>query len=211
MKRRRGFTFIEILLVISLAVILMALAMPRMAGTFKRGQLESSARELVGMLRYARHLAVLRAGGTQVTIHPQAGRYQLTLVDLDAMGEPIDGQEVLLPEESDFRVPDDFRGVKTIDDSVYFTVVHSSAPLAPKTDLPRVIFYPDGSATASTISIQNDARKAYAITIYRTTGLARVEAGRAVLPPEVKPLYYLPEDVEYKPALEDKGLSDRLN
>lgn len=210
MRSQRGFTFIEVLLVVMLVLILMAMAFPKMGGTFRRGEIESSARELVGVLRYARHLAVLRHGGTQVTINPEAGKYQLTLVDLDPDGLPIDGQEVLLPDESDFRVPDDVRGVKALADSVFFTLIDSTAPTMSPGNLPRVIFYPDGSATAAQISIQNENNKAFAVTIYRTTGLARVEAGQPVLREGAKPLFYLPEKLDYKPALEDGSLSDRI-
>ena len=72
MRRRRGFTFIELLLAISVMLVLMAISMPKMAATFKRGRLEAATRKLTAPLRYARPLALLRGAGSPVRF-PRTG------------------------------------------------------------------------------------------------------------------------------------------
>ena len=164
----------------------------------RRARLQASARELSGLLRYARHVAVLRGGGCAVWIDPIAGRYQLTLVLLDADGFVVEEEEPEVAENEGFRLSDDASIVHVLPKTTFFSIVHSSAPTDDNVSYPRIIFYPDGSATAASIGIQDEEGKAFRVDVFRTTGMTMVRPGVPVLPAEVRPLFYLPEHEPYR-------------
>lgn len=193
MHTQRGFTFIEIMLVIMLLGVLAAVSLPRMGSTFHRAQVQAEARELVGVLRYARHTAILRGDGAEVRFDPERGEYELLLVDLDLEGMP--GREYApharryRTDESSVVVPDDVRGLHRLPDGVVFTLFQSSASPSRETKLPRVVYYPDGSASPARIAIKGNRSKELNVQIFRTTGMAMVKEGAAKLPEGTRPFY----------------------
>lgn len=60
MKKDRGFTIIELMVTISVAAILAAVAIPSMQGLIARNQITSANNELLSAIMYARSEAVLR-------------------------------------------------------------------------------------------------------------------------------------------------------
>jgi len=60
MKKDSGFTIIELMVTISLAAILAAVAIPSMQGLIARNQITSANNELLGATMYARSEAVMR-------------------------------------------------------------------------------------------------------------------------------------------------------
>ncbi len=196
--RARGFTFLELMIVITLLGVLAAVTVPKMGNIFRHGQLEAGTRDLVATLRYARHAAILRGDGVEVRFDPENRKYQMLPVKLDADGQPEEQQRVRRREEKGrFQLNAEATLVHDLPPSVFYNLIHSSAPLTEERSLPRIIFYPDGSATPSKIGLQNSENRAFAIEIYRTTGLASVAVGVPVLPENTPPLYYLPEKISY--------------
>lgn len=213
-RRLRGFTFIEILFVIAIMAMLLAMAVPKMRGMFSRGEIEVGAREVAALLRTARHAAIVRGDGAELRIDPEGGRYQVVLTHLEEEGIPLaeakrrhgHRRKTDAPE---FRLSDDASGTRTLPDKVFFTLVHSSAPPTEDHELPRIIFYPDGSATPGVIGIQNEAGKALKIEIYRTTGMAMVGVGKPVVPRGTRPLFVRADKVPIYESSEDA--SDEAN
>lgn len=199
---RRAFTFVEIMIVIVLLGIIASLVMPRIGFLFKTGKLESSARELTGVLRLARHMAILSGEGAQVVIDPVAASFRIEPVILDAEGRPLDDERLSRSQRRDrerderFEISGEATRPRTLKEHVFFTIVHSGAPLY-EDELPRVVFLPDGSACSATIGIQNEENEALAVVVYRTTGLSKVMPGTPVLPENVAPLYVGPQSVDY--------------
>ena len=192
-SRRRGFTFIEITLVITIMAVLAAIALPRMKGTMKQAQLKRTAREVVGMLRYARNVAVLRELPCEVRFDLEGGVYQLVLLDddMERVGERARRRN-RRDERDVFTQGEDVGGLRRLDD-VFIPALYSAATLTEDTDNPRVIYYPDGSATPATIVLQDDTNQALHVVIYRTTGMARVQKGSPAEEPEAQTRYYGPK------------------
>lgn len=186
------------MMVMMLIGVLMAIGVPRMGGTYRRARIQAAARELSGLLRYARHVAVLRSGGCAVWIDPVAGRYQLTLVLLDADGYVVEEEEPEIAENEGFRLSDDASIVHVLPKNTFFSIVHSSAPPDEDDSYPRVVFYPDGSATAAAIGLQDEEGQAFRIDVFRTTGMTMVRKGVPILPAEVRPQFYLAEHEPYR-------------
>lgn len=198
MHRRHGFTLIEIMLVVAIMAILATIAMPRMRASFSQARLKRAARDVAGMMRFARNTAVLRELPCEVRFDPENGKYQLVL--LDEYGDRIDDADgrryrnrKRAKENPELSMGDDIAGVRRLPDGVYFAVIYSGAEPTEDTDLPRLIYYSDGSATAGTIAIQDDKEHALHVEVFRTTGMARVAPGLPVREPEGKTLYYGPK------------------
>ncbi|MBI1785409.1 GspH/FimT family pseudopilin [Candidatus Sumerlaeota bacterium] len=199
MRGRRGFTFLELIIVICILGILAMLTIPKMGNVFRHGQLEAGTRELAATLRYARNAAILRSDGCEVRFDPKEGQYQLLPVHLDLEGQPAEDRRTRRrrDDKDKFDLNEEATQIHSLPSTTFFNLVHSTAPVTEDRRLPRVIFYPDGSASTAYIGVQNSENRALAVEIYRTTGLASIHAGVPVLPKETQPLYYLPEKIQY--------------
>jgi type II secretion system protein H len=197
MGRQRAFTLLEILMVIMIMGILVAITLPRMSGTFGIARLKSTARDLTGILRYARNTAVLREQPCEIRFDMDKGQYQLVL--LDASGDIYEERHSTRrsrrrEEDATANVMgDDVAGVRQLPNRVFFTVIYTDAPLTDDTHRPRVIYYPDGSATPATIAIEDDKKHAISVEVFRTTGMARVSQGLPKQEPKAKMRYMGPK------------------
>lgn len=197
-RQRSGFTMLEIMVVVAIFAIVSVLVIPRMSGTFRKGELKSAARELASTLRFARHQAVVRGGGCEVRFDPEQGRFQAVAVKLGSDGLPIEDADLAEErEDGDINFDGDAARIRTLPSNVFFTVIHTTAPPSEGNKRPRVIFYPDGSATAAFIGLQSKDDKALSVEVYRTTGLSTVKPGDPVLPPDARPLYVVPGKIDY--------------
>ena len=68
---RRGFTLIEIMVVVLVIAVLSAMALPSLSGSFSRAALQSATDDVTQTLRYARRAAVLRGQTLRVVITPE--------------------------------------------------------------------------------------------------------------------------------------------
>lgn len=195
--RRQAFTLLEILMVILIMGILVAITMPRMGGTFAIARLKASARDLAGMLRYARNTAVLREQPCEIRFDLDKGQYQLVLMDAsgDIYNEKHPKRLARKRQEDTTAhvMGDDVAGVRQLPNRVNFTVIYTDAPLTEDTHRPRVIYYPDGSATPATIAIEDDRKHVISVEVFRTTGMARVSQGLPSQEPKAKTRYMGPK------------------
>lgn len=65
-KSNQGFTLVELMITLSVAAILMALAVPNFTTTIKNNRLTTQANELISSINYARSEAIRR--GTSVSL-----------------------------------------------------------------------------------------------------------------------------------------------
>ncbi len=70
-----GFTLVELILVMGLLTTIMALAVPSLAHSFRRRNLEQEAVRFVAVTEYARNEAVSEGIPTTVWIEPDSGRF----------------------------------------------------------------------------------------------------------------------------------------
>ena len=184
-------------MVIMIIAVLFSVTLPRMSGTFGMARIKTAARDLTGMLRYARNTSVLRELPCEVRFDLEEGRYQLVL--LDEKGDIYEEKRSShrgrrrIGKETVSVVSDDVAGVRHLPKRVNFSVIYTDAPLTDDTNRPRVIYYPDGSATPATIAIQDEKKHAISVEVFRTTGMARVSKGLPVKEPKAKTRYMGPE------------------
>jgi type IV fimbrial biogenesis protein FimU len=165
--RRTGVTLLEILIVISILCVLLAISIPSMKVVHQRNQLHISAREVVALLKYARGEAVLGEKEVEVRFDVPGDRYRL---DLRESGE---GEYV---RERD-RVLKSSERIRHLPRTVHFLEITSEAEADEKAGIARIIFYPNGSATAATIILGNDRKRNMTIEVAGATGLTRAYNG----------------------------------
>jgi prepilin-type N-terminal cleavage/methylation domain-containing protein len=73
----RGFTFIELVMVLVLISIMSAIALPKYASAMNRYRADAAARRIMADLNYARSLAIATSTTTTITFNCNASTYQI--------------------------------------------------------------------------------------------------------------------------------------
>ena len=84
MTRFKGFTLVELMVILALVAIIAAIAVPNFNNLVKNNRLEAQAEELNALLQYARSEAVIRKVTTTVTLDDDTGE-----VDVAAGGSTL--------------------------------------------------------------------------------------------------------------------------
>lgn len=95
----RGFSLIELLTVLAVAVILVSVALPDLSETIRRQRLKAAANDLYGAIELTRSQAIAR--GRRVLLVPADAGVDwrdgwIVFVDLDGDGRPGGGDEVIV-------------------------------------------------------------------------------------------------------------------
>ena len=94
--RPRGFTIIELMVVVAVAGILLATAVPSFTDATARARLEGAANELSVDLQYARSEAVRRRTTATLTVDADGSGYTLTYFD-PASADNVNFKTVTMP------------------------------------------------------------------------------------------------------------------
>jgi len=137
---QRGFTLLEMLVVLAMVVIVLAVVPPLISAGLPSAELKGAARKLAAGLRYTRSRAV----STQ--------EEKALVVDL---------------EERKFTVPDRPRAVSLPEDVEIDLLTTRSDLLGERTG--RIRFFPDGSSTGGRITLEKGERK-FVVDITWLTG-----------------------------------------
>lgn len=143
---QRGFTLLELLVVLVIAVLLVALVPPLLSGLSGGTELRGAARQLAAGLRFARNEAITRQREAVLTLDLAQHRFAVT-------GDP---REIALPENLALHL---------------YTA--QSELLDQATG--NVRFFPDGSSTGGAITVSGP-KLAYRVNVdWLTGGVAIVE------------------------------------
>jgi prepilin-type N-terminal cleavage/methylation domain-containing protein len=178
----RGLTLVELMLVLALLVVITAISIPLMEGSFARAAMHSSGDLLRGAWAEAR-LAAMQSGQTQAfRYEPNGSRFQI--VTLNAVGAP----------EQNELAPEDPEADRDINELVRLSqrrlvngVIFSGGDVAPSAQvmatLPSVIegpwsqpilFYPDGTTSDASLVLANANQLSIRVTLRGLTGISQV-------------------------------------
>lgn len=139
--RARGFTLIEILVVLSIMAIGAAIVIPMVSGSgATTGELKAAAREIAAGLRLARSEAVTTRRETTVTLDLEARKFRV------AAG----GREVALPPKVDLKL---FTAQSDLQDE----------------KRGAIRFFPDGGSNGGRVTVSSGERK-YEVDVDWLTG-----------------------------------------
>jgi len=144
--RRRGFTLMEMLLVMAIVSLVLAVAPPLLSAAMPGLQLKGTARELAAALRQARSRAVTLGSDAVLELDLQGHRAQVTGGD----------QAVHLPEALDITL---VTADRELDDAQHG----------------RIRFYPDGTSTGGRITLRH-GDSGYEVDVDWLTGRVRLTA-----------------------------------
>jgi prepilin-type N-terminal cleavage/methylation domain-containing protein len=176
-RLRRGYTLMELLIVVAVLATVVSLAVPSLRKLSQRGQLQDAARQLRGQLLAARLQAIESASSTLFYYQPNTGAYMVTGAgempgDADSLtgGQPgLRGGEAAaeqtLPSDVRFLAP------ATI-------TARPAAGTAPRSDAgggwsEPLIFYPNGRALNARIRLASD-RYWIEVTVRGLTGTVQL-------------------------------------
>jgi len=166
-RKRTGITLLEILIVMTILLIMLAFSIPSMKGLHQRNQLHTSAREVVALLKYARGEAVLGEKQVEVRFDVPGDRYRLDLREQDESARRRDREQTRKTVEK----------IRYLPLKIHFLEITTQAEADEKSGIAGILFYPNGSATAATIVMQSERGRTMTIEVAGATGLSKAYDG----------------------------------
>ncbi len=148
--RARGFTLLELVLVLFLAGLLAALVAPTVSGTLESSRLREGAARLRATFSLARTLSASGARERSVVFDLAGGEYK------------ISGEDRARPLPEGVRI----RSIR-----VGGLLVEGDA-VSPGDVLPRVRFFPDGAAEDAEVVLASSGGGTMAVVVVSLTGIA---------------------------------------
>ena len=168
---RRGFTLIEILLVVAMIALLAGAVGGRFMGTYQGRVVAKAARELVLACQYGRVLAVEHQIPVKLKIDQIQKRYALVVYRISETTGQTEEQEIGNQYFKPTALPGDLQF-----EEVY---VRSRADFVAGEETQRndITFLPNGSADAALVRI-GDGRTSYTVQVSAATGKASMAFGQ---------------------------------
>lgn len=183
--RARAFTFLEIVVVITIIGLLIAAGVPHMQKAHRKSELRMAARNIISLLKLARAEAISRRQRVEVRFDLQEHCYRMDLLleGLPASIREEQGQHVESEEEvhqlprtaAELRVA--FSKIYTFDQ---LTLINDEDG---QLRIVALRFYPRGTATGAIIVLQTLRKKQsneeyMTVELFRTTGIVEAYGGR---------------------------------
>jgi general secretion pathway protein H len=155
----RGFTLLEMVVVVAIMGLIVALALPGLGDGLRRWRLQAAVREFATLAKFTRNQAV--AGRTSLSMILDRSR-SVYWLDRPEAGVPTPEQAM----ERGIRV-------YALPATIRFGAI-SVGGGDPGLERIPILFYPRGSSTGGEIQIRDDRGRTYAITVDTMTGQSRV-------------------------------------
>jgi general secretion pathway protein H len=160
--RNKGFSLIEMVIVLVLIGLSIALVTPSLSRFSKQVELKTSAKKVSGILRFFRNESVQKGRVFQVLFDPDLRMVRVRALEGDS---PVkEGKEELKIQEKRYVLPS----------GIQLGEVQIPSPEFPS-DLPTIEFYPNGSSNGGTIVLEMQDRKGYRIRVHFLTGMVEIE------------------------------------
>lgn len=193
--RRRGVTFLEIMVVIVILGILAAVALPNMTGTRSRAALRTAARSITSAGLQARQAAIAYGKETELIIDMETGTWMILLLPEEEDGRVNRGRR-RAPVRSSVRTEREMvpgytseEQIRELPQRVSFgkvTTWSDDDDARPATnrrrgiatsDLKRLTFFPNGSSTGMAIELTNDRDRSLTVDFDRSSGRPEIYEG----------------------------------
>ena len=162
--KNRGFSLIELLVVLILLSLSLALVAPSLSRFSRTAELRGAAQKISGILRNCRSEAVNKGKVYQVVLNSQSREVSVHAVEPSE--EKDEKKEAPLPQRT-YVLPE---GIQMKGDPT------SSSESA--SELPTIEFYPNGSSNGATILLDSQDRLGYKIQVNFLTGMVEIKRAK---------------------------------
>ncbi len=162
----RGFSLLELIVVLTILVLSVSLVTSSMSGFSRTIELKAAAKKISGILRYYRSEAVNKGSVYQVLFDSELRVVKVQTVSLT---EPA--EEEGADEKKGGEVAKTLYGLP---EGVQMKELDFTSPEYP-CDFPAIEFYPNGGSNGGSVLLNSPERKGYRIKIHFLTGAVEVE------------------------------------
>jgi prepilin-type N-terminal cleavage/methylation domain-containing protein len=167
-----GFTLAEILLVVAIIAMVAGLGGSYGVGTYRRLQVEKTARQLLLMATYARIMAIEQQRAYELQLAAGSRGFLLTTTEMN----PETGETERMIVRDFYCRPVEFDGDIKFEDVKLDLATGGALDTAGME--PKVVFLPNGSAESAILQI-GDGKSHYTLAVVAATGKATLYAGTA--------------------------------
>lgn len=172
-RSRRGLTFLEIMVVVTILAILIAVAVPNMAGPRARAALQSTARQLASAASVARQMAVAEQREAYLRFDYEKRLWRIALAEPDEASVSYAERRRQSESTYTFEQPQPFlRGIDVVEIKSQGEVLEQRGTI-----YPEIIFYPNGSSSGGSVVLQNARGRKMTVQVLAATGRAMSYVG----------------------------------
>jgi prepilin-type N-terminal cleavage/methylation domain-containing protein len=161
--KNRGFTFIEIIVVLVLFAFSVSLVVPYLSRSLMKAELKGSAQKISAILRYCRSESIHKDQVFQIIFDSA-----LREVRVQSLGSTEKKEEVEKKEE---------KGVHkkySLPDGVHMEEMKIPS-LQDLSEIPTIEFYPNGTSNGGSILLVREGHPGFRIHVHFLTGMVKVE------------------------------------
>jgi prepilin-type N-terminal cleavage/methylation domain-containing protein len=167
--KNRGFTLIEMVVVLVLISLSIALITPSLSSFSKRVEMKATAKKVSGILRYFRSESIQKGRVYQILFDSGTGEIRIRVLEKEekegeGKSEEKKGAEEAKTQEMRYPLPG----------GVLIREVKIPSPEFPS-DLPTIEFYPTGGSNGGAILLEMQDQKGYWIKVHFLTGIVEIE------------------------------------
>jgi prepilin-type N-terminal cleavage/methylation domain-containing protein len=162
--KSRGFSLIELVVVMVLISLSIALVAPSFSRFSKRVELKTTAQRISGILRYFRSESIQSGKVYQILLDPVLREVNIQVLEGEEEGateRQKDGQKF---SKRSYPLP---AGIQMKEFNI-------PAPEYPS-DLPTIEFYPNGATNGGSFILEAQDQRGYRIKVYFLTGIVEIE------------------------------------
>ncbi len=172
-ERRRGFTLIELMIVIAIMAIVAALGLPSFVKSMRKEGMRKAMSDMLEACGNARATAIISGDTAELVIHPKDGTFgvQKSVADPSAQGGQL-YTPMIADKPPAPAGPPAFSA--HLPDNIAIELLGVNFMEYQEADLARVRFYPNGMSDEFTIILRSDREEWRKITLDSVTALAEV-------------------------------------
>ncbi len=172
--KNKGFSLIEVMVVLILISLSMFLATPLLSGFSKTAELKGATKKISAILRYSRSEAVNRGKVYQVLF--DSDLRQVNVQPIEEKEEDEEAKDGTKDGTKDEAKDEPKQKTYTLPKGVDIKEVKANSPQYPS-DYAVIEFYPNGGSNGGTIRLDSPDRKGYRIKVHFLTGIVEIEKG----------------------------------